>query len=205
MPFSDKYSLEYRAIAKFSRRAGKNPRPDVVTATLALGARGDRGSRCRHGNRIRSRSRDASAQDVALAARQPASRRRPVLTRQERKQNSVAQVAGSRATPADCSRAQPSRAACHSVIGVLTMDVNRIPDEMGGHRSIGRIVRVAAGTRISVDGRVVSRLREPGFARVNERGDRTARVEVTVTGRVVLYGTVPLGALGALAPRPPED
>lgn len=67
------------------------------------------------------------------------------------------------------------------------------------------IVRVAAGTRISVDGRVVSRLREPGFARVNERGDRTARVEVTVTGRVVLYGTVPLGALGAPAPRPPED
>src|SRR6185503_20340065 len=51
-----------------------------------------------------------------------------------------------RATSADCSRTRPSRATCHSAIEVLTMDVNRRSNEAGGNPSIGRIVRVAAGT-----------------------------------------------------------
>jgi hypothetical protein len=67
------------------------------------------------------------------------------------------------------------------------------------------LVHVAAGTNVSVNGRVVTRLRDAGYARVIERGAREARVEVTVTGRVVLHGTVPLRALGAPAPMPRRD
>ena len=59
---------------------------------------------------------------------------------------SAAQVAGSRATPADCSRASPSRVTCCSVIEVLTMDVNGSSNEADRNPSIGRMVRVAAGT-----------------------------------------------------------